>query len=69
MHTLSLNEETGKVEVSLPEYQEDEPVSFSSLLFVALAMKLSDDSEWAKGLVEELHEEIVIKEEGDDQAS
>ena len=63
MHILKVNSETGEVEVILPEYEEDEPVSATSILFVALAQKISNDPDWAEGLVDSLLESVQRERE------
>jgi len=48
---LQLNEDTGEINCTLPEYEDDEFLTFPSLLFVELASRLATDPAWCEELV------------------
>ena len=56
---LTLNEETGVVELSLPAYEQDEAVTYASVLFMMLAQKITNDAEWCNALVVEAEDEAA----------
>lgn len=50
---LRINEETGEILLTLPAYEPDDEVTFSSLLFITLAEKITSDAEWVQALMDD----------------
>ncbi len=56
---LQLDEDTGEIQLSLPEYGQEEYLTFGSLLFDELAYRIANDKEWSEKLVSDAEERAM----------
>jgi len=51
--SLTVDEDSGEMRLLLPPYEEGELMTFTSLLLMEIAHRLSTDDEWCDNLVAE----------------
>lgn len=57
--TLIVDEDTGVLTLNLRNYEPEEFMTFESLLFLALANKISTDAEWCEALVSDAEQQAM----------
>ena len=57
--SFSINETTGAIKIDLPKYKEDEFITYPSLLVMAIAQKIANDTEWADALVSDAEQQAM----------
>jgi hypothetical protein len=59
LSTLEVDEETGVLTLTLPDYEENEFVTTPSLLFMTIADKITNDPEWVQALIHSAEQQMI----------